>query len=109
MRSGLLRHRITIQYLDQAYDRYGSPNNSEWKTKATVWAAFEAMRGNEYWETGERQSRAVYRFRIRYREDLTTLMRIVYKGNEYNIVALLPSNDLVELTIMCVLRSTEQE
>ena len=109
MRSGILRNRFKIQKLEQEYDRFGSPKNAVWNDYATVWGSFEAMRGNEYWETGERQSRAVYRMKRRYREDLTTLMRIVYKDQIYNITALLPDNTLTELTVMCMLRSTEQE
>ena len=109
MRSGLLRHRLTIQKLEQMYDRFGAPKNEEWVDYVKVWGSLEAMRGNEYWETGERQSRAVYRFKVRYRDDLTTLMRIIYKGQVFNITALLPDNTLTELTIMCLLRSTEQE
>ncbi|MBO8183770.1 MAG: phage head closure protein, partial [Archaeoglobus sp.] len=47
MRAGELRHRITIQQMQDTQNEYGEPTK-EWVDAATVWASIEGLRGREY-------------------------------------------------------------
>ena len=36
-----------------------------------------------------------------YRADLTTEWRLIYHGKQYNVKAILPNNDMSEMTLLC--------
>lgn len=131
MRSGLLRHRITLQkqnvILDdhgaQVLDDFGAPvivpneeeggedvvvENPRWEDYVTVWASLEAMTGKEFFASQQTQSTVTHRVRIRRREDVTQDMRVVCGERVFNIVAILPDNAMRETVLMCRELSYEQ-
>lgn len=107
MRSGMLRHRVTLQRFQQGQDAYGGPVET-WEDVATVWASLEAMNGREFFASKQAQSEVTQRIRIRYRADVTADMRVVHGGRVFGIVAPLPDNRGRELVLMCREASNEQ-
>lgn len=100
MRAGNLKNIITIQDRAETTDEYGGPVYS-WADYATVWAGVEPLSGRELIAAAAAQSTVTTRFRIRYRDDITSAMRILHNGKKYNIFAVIDINeDHKELVIM---------
>ena len=131
MRTGLLRHRITLQKQNVIQDEHGSQvlddfgalimipseeiegeyeekENPRWEDYVTVWASIEAMTGKEYFASQQTQTTVTHRIRIRRREDITQEMRVISGKRRFNIVAVLPDNDMRETILMCRELSYEQ-
>ena len=131
MRTGQLRHRITLQVPHVIQDEHGAPiedefgapiivpseeeggedkvvENPRYEDFATVWASLEAMTGKEFFASQQVQSTVTQRIRIRSREGITQDMRVVYGNRIFNIVAILPDNRLRETVLMCRELSYEQ-
>lgn len=119
--AGKLRHKITIQQLQDVEDSAGSVQDSngdpvqEWVDVATVWAAIEPVSGREFIAAQAEQSKVVARVVIRYRNDIDAAMRLfhAYKYSYYNIEAILPDKEsgLEYLTVLVSegVRFTENE
>lgn len=90
MRAGTLRHRVTIQHRSQTQN----PNTGEitpgWEDVATVWASVEPLSAREFIAAQGQQSEVTARIKIRYREGITAAMRVLHRGNVYNIEGVLP-------------------
>ena len=86
MRAGRLDRRITIEQPTAAVNTFGEPVQT-WADLATVWASVRAKSGREFFAGGE-QATADTVFRIRYRSDVTRVMRISYGGAVYDITAI---------------------
>ena len=88
--AGKLRHRVELQEQQIAQD----PNTGEmvttWVTIAQPWAEIVPMSGREFMAAGAEQSEVRGRIVIRYRDDVDSSMRVVYRGRYYNILAVLP-------------------
>ena len=109
MRSGMLRHRVTLQKKIVAVDDYGAAiGDAPWEDVATVWASLEAMSGREFFASQQAQSEVTQRIRIRYRAGVTADMRVIHNGKVFNIVAPLQDNRGRELVLMCREVSNEQ-
>ena len=85
--AGELRHRITLQKFATTTDADGFVVQ-DWVDVATVWAAVENLHGREYWEAATVQAENTLKFTIRYRPDVTNDMRIVFRGQTYEITAI---------------------
>lgn len=109
MRTGLLRHRITLQTRTQAVDAYGGPLPDGWEDYVTVWAFVESMTGKEFFASSQMQTTVTRRIRMRYREDIEPEMRVKHGKDVFNIIAVLPANNKRELVLMCREYSYEQE
>lgn len=86
--SGKLSKRIIIQQLEAGSptrDDYGQPNET-WGTLAEVWAKIKPLRGRELWAQQQVQSEITQRVVIRYRNDVTSKMRIKVKGTSRFLV-----------------------
>lgn len=95
--AGRLRHRVKIQSKTETQDSNGDIEIS-WATVASVWAAIEPLSAREFIAASANQSQVVARIIIRYREDVTALMRIVHSrpGKSdviYGIAGVLPDMD----------------
>jgi SPP1 family predicted phage head-tail adaptor len=90
MRSGRLRFRVTIQQPTLIPDGMGG-GESAWNDVATVWADVTTTNGNSNMEsfTGN-QFRTIQYFNVkmRYRNDLTTKMRLLYYGRVLEILSI---------------------
>ena len=80
-----LRHRITVQVmgLDRDVDNYPIP--STWADYKKLWAKVTHLSGKDLIAAQANQSKVVARLKLRYREDITTEMRIIYKDKVYGI------------------------
>lgn len=81
---GRLDRKITIQVATFVADSYGQPQ-ATWVTHATTWAAIIIKKSVENFDAKQETSRKTTQFKIRYRKDLNTEMRISYNGDFYDI------------------------
>ena len=86
MRAGKLRNIIAIQRRIDSKDDYGGPVYT-WEDLANVWADIIPLSGRELIAAQAAKSEITTRFVIRYRDDVTPTMRIVFGGANYNIMA----------------------
>lgn len=104
MRSGRLRHRITVQTPTQATDDRGAPTDT-WATYATRWAAVEPLSGREYF--GAQQIASDITHQIRVRHDTVTgainpKMRISYDSRTFDIESAINTGERDrEVVLMC--------
>lgn len=92
LETGKLKDRVTIQSKIETRDDYGQPIKT-WVDVAGVWAWVKFNNGTEYNTGGAQQAETSASIRIRWREDLDTSMRVLFKTKIYNIKAVLPSSD----------------
>ena len=85
MRSGALRHKITIQQPAEAQDASGSVESS-WIPFATVSAAYEPQSGKESFTEDQEQATSSIRFRVRYLSGVTPKMRISFDSRLFDIL-----------------------
>ena len=71
-----LRHRIALQRRVAGVDAAGQASET-WVTVDTVWAAVVPLRGREWFAAGQEQGSADVRVTVRWRDDITTGMRVV--------------------------------
>ena len=103
MQSGKLRHRIVIERLNHSAQ---DPNTGDivqaWEPLKTVYAAVEPVSGKEFIQSAATQAQISARITIRH-TDIAQSDRIMHKGDEYNIHAVLPDrvSGLEYITLMC--------
>jgi len=98
--AGKLNRQITIQRKIRVRDPAGQSIDT-WVDHARVWANWKTITGsalsNQEFITGDIEvDRVVTSIRIRYREDLKSDMRVVYRGKFYDIKAVLPDEEFRE-------------
>lgn len=84
MKSEELRHRITLQVLETITNENGFEVEA-WVDFKDLWAKVENLHGREYFEAAAVQAENTVKFTIRYTDEIDTSMRILFKGNQYNI------------------------
>ena len=84
-RAGELRHRITIQKITSGRDEDGYPVSEQWVDYVQLWAKVTHLSGKDLIAAQASQSKIVARLKIRYREDIDTTMRVIYKSKTYAI------------------------
>lgn len=91
MRSGALRHRVTVQQLVAGSPQQkptGEPDTS-WVDYCTVWASIDPVLGREYFAADQIQSDVDTKIRMRYEvgvnDEITAAMRVVHGAVLYNI------------------------
>ncbi|MBA0428390.1 MULTISPECIES: phage head closure protein [Stenotrophomonas] len=87
--SGILRHRVLIQQQVTTKDSDGVEQTA-WVDVATVWASVEPLSAREFIQSGQTQSAVTARITMRYRDGLLPSMRLVHRGEIFNIAGLLP-------------------
>jgi len=85
IRPGKLRHVITYQSKTQALDEYGGVTET-WADFATVRASVAPLIGKDLMASMAAQSTAEMRINHRYLAGVTSAMRIIWEGSEYEIV-----------------------
>ena len=86
IRSGRLDKRITIQRKMTIPNDYGELVET-WVDLVTVWAIYLPARGSERFAAAQQIAEIDTVFRIRYRQGVTAMDRIVYNGRTYDIKA----------------------
>lgn len=96
MRTGLLRHQVTLQQLvagSPPVNPIGEPDEA-WTDIATVAAAIEPLRGRELIAAQAAQSEATGQIRIRYRSGVTTKFRVKFGTRFYDILGVVNNREL---------------
>ena len=103
MKIGKMRHRIEIQKYSNIENEVGEIIK-EWVTYKKIWSEKKQLRGNNTFEVNKEGIEYIYRFKVRYREDLHESMRIVHKCVIYDIKHINAINELglYETYIDCV-------
>ncbi|KAK48190.1 head-tail adaptor protein [Caballeronia jiangsuensis] len=108
MTGGPLRHRVQLQQpVVQIDDASGEPVITDWIDAGTpVWAAIEPVSGREWLLSAEFREGVTTRIRIRWRDDVTSIWRVIHtRANGamvYSIDAVLPRYEgMSELHLMC--------
>ena len=103
MKSGKLRHLVTIEYRTVATDGtgYGS-QSSTWATLDTVWASIESVTGSESWQDKQQSPAVTHKVTIRYRSGIDPKMRVKFGSRYLNIAGIANTDERnVELVMMC--------
>lgn len=104
MRSGALRHRITIEELTNAQDTLGGEAGTWSDFAANIPASYEPLTGKEFVAAEQENAQAQARFRIRYLAGVSPAMRINFGGRLFKITAppIDPRGGNRELQLMAV-------
>lgn len=101
MRSGRLRHKVTVEQVTETIDEFGQAIKS-WSTFAQPFAAIEPVSGREYFAAQQVDSEVTVKITMRYLSGLTTKMRISWGGKIYNIQSIIdPAERTAMQTLMC--------
>lgn len=89
--AGGMRQRIRIEEATLTPDGLGGFTR-DWQTVATVWAEITTVRGDEYFASGQLASQVTHRIRLRWREGITTAMRVVFGVRIFAIRAVIEND-----------------
>lgn len=87
--AGQFRNRVEIQARVVGQDDWGQPVE-QWQQHAICWADVRHLTGVEAAKAGAEVALARASIRIRWREGVTTAMRVLVGGVAYNIRFILP-------------------
>lgn len=104
--AGQLDQIITLQQRVPSVDGAGQDNYT-FANLASVpeeWANAQPLRGGEYFAASQMQATVDVKFTIRYRSDLDSTMRVLWRGEPYDIVSppIDPHGRREWLELMCV-------
>jgi len=83
---GQMRERVSIEAESLADDGMGGSVRS-YEAVAVVWAKVKPLKGGEKLFAAQVEARQAYHVTIRYRDDVNTTQRLVWRGNVMNIKA----------------------
>lgn len=86
MQAGRLDRYVTLQARTVTRNAEGE-DVATYATLANVWAEKFDLRGREYFAAQQSRAEVTTRWRIRYRDDLRAVDRLVYDGVAYDVVA----------------------
>lgn len=102
MRSGTLRHVITIRQRTTTQNAIGEPSDT-WADVATVRAWVQDLSGREFLAAQGEQNSVNVKILIRHRADITPAMQVVWGALTLNIEAVLsPTRNGSTLELMCI-------
>ncbi len=85
MQAGGLDRRVEVLVREELRDPLSGEPREVWARLAEVWAEVLPGPGSERYGDQQRVATNATRFRIRYRDDVTPLNRLRYRGREYDI------------------------
>lgn len=88
LRLGSMRHRVTIQVPVESLDATGQPVVTWTNYAVDEPASVKPTGGTEYMRGRQLEASGIMCFTIRWRSDLTTLMRIVHESLNYGITSI---------------------
>ena len=105
MQAGKLRHRIQLQSMTTVDDTVGYPVET-WGTYATIWAEVRMVTAGagETFSSGAAQRQAIssYNVRIRHRDGMSPLHRVIYDSETLRILDIQDrSGRTRELMLIC--------
>jgi len=101
MRSGNLKHKITIQEIISMKNTLGEPTQ-DWYTFMNAWARIVPIRANEYRAAQGLVEKITHTVTIRYTDGIESDMRILYGSRVFEIKGILDFNEEHKrLDLMC--------
>lgn len=86
VRAGELRHRVTIQsYNSGGRDADGFETPATWVEHTKLWAKVTPLSSKDLISAKGELSEVTARLKIRYRTDINTDMRVIWKGRTFAI------------------------
>lgn len=100
--AGRLRHRVTLQRLEQQRNALGEALDT-WVPLASVWAEVRDLSGREWYEARQLPEGDVSTtIIIRHRSDVRRTMRVIFGARVFDIVAVLDKDGRGRmLQLMC--------
>ncbi len=100
MRSGQLRHRISLQSKVATRDTYGAETIT-WKTENTVWGSIEPLNSREFFQAQQMQSDVTHKVKLRYYAGLRPDWRIKFGTRIFDIQSVMnPEERNIEWTLL---------
>jgi SPP1 family predicted phage head-tail adaptor len=111
LHAGKLRHRVVIESREESQDEDTGALTVGWVEFATVWASVEPMSAREFIQSAAVQSDVNTRIVIRYLAGVDATMRVIHRGDIYNIRGVLSDkvSGLEYLTLPCATGVNEGE
>jgi SPP1 family predicted phage head-tail adaptor len=103
MRSGPLRHKVTIRTYTKSRDSYGAEVET-WADFAEVWASVEPLIGREYMASKQISAEVSHKIRMRYIPGLLPTMKILWGAREFEVVSIM---DVQERNQEIIIMATE--
>ncbi|MBC3213862.1 phage head closure protein [Serratia fonticola] len=102
MEPGRFRHRIMIQNFETV-DLPSGGEKAVWVDASIkpIPAEVKAISGRELMASGAEHSEATVRVWLRFRDDVSSSSRMLFRGLVYDIVAALPDARLTRLELLC--------
>lgn len=89
MRSGKLRHRVTLEWYQKGERTDSGATPTDWVAGATVWVSVDPLRGRLLLAAQEAQSETTVRVRMRWRADVAAAtgktLRLKHNGLTYRV------------------------
>lgn len=110
--AGSLNRQVEIQRKTVVDDEGGQPVPT-WKTFAKPWVNFKTITGSaaaqQEFVTGDIEiDRVTTSIRMRFRTDIDATMRVLYRGEVYDIKAVLPDEEFQEYMDLAVAKGASQ-
>lgn len=84
--AGELCHRVIIQRnVNNERDEYGHEQPADWQVFLNLWAKVSPLSAKDLFAAQAAQSQVIARLKIRYRTDIDSSMRVVFRGETYAI------------------------
>jgi SPP1 family predicted phage head-tail adaptor len=98
---GKLRHRITIEQVDETQDA-GGEMLGNWSVYAIVQASIQPISGREYFAAQSTQADVTHRINLRHLTGVTPKMRVKYGSRIFDILSVINVDERNrELQLMC--------
>lgn len=98
---GELRHRITIQKLNNSQNEYGEVSEF-WEDILNIRAGIYPISGKEFFAAETVNSEITHKVKIRYVEGLTPNMRINFNNRIFSIESIINFQEKnIELQLLC--------
>ena len=105
MRAGGLRSRVTIRVFATHREPSGQVVQV-WEDGETIWAEVKGISGRELIAAGAEMSEVTFRMWVRYRSDVTSASRIIWKqkghdAKAFDIQSAIPDEKATRLELLC--------
>lgn len=100
---GRLRERVTIQQATERRNAMGETVQT-WEMFAERWASVDGLSSREVLLQGQQQTEVSHRVRMRYVADMTSTMRILWRGRVLEIASLLEHGNRSHHEALCTER-----
>jgi SPP1 family predicted phage head-tail adaptor len=102
MKSGRIRHRVTIQRFVQSEDDGIGGTVGNWKDIATIWAKVTPLSSKDVLISQQLKNNATHEVEIRYRIDINAKMRLLYRGRVLDNISIRDIDELrKEIRLLC--------